>query len=632
MRCSAIITCMLSMLCSLTSGQDGRPTRRDGDGARRSMTQSRSRARRGGGLRDLLQPIWELDLTWAQRRQLRQIVAQYRQQMGKFFRPKDDEKREELSRGERQERINKPKREAYDKALAILTPEQRAQLVESTPAMDAPLGTGSGKTLPPGLLKQVRRTASRATVTSELPPNAVDRVVRPEGKACRDETFVRRVHVDLVGATPSVEQVLVFLNDPRPDKRAQLIDDLMERPGFADYQALRWCDVLRVKAEFPINLWPNGAAVYHRWVQDAMLKNKPYDEFARELLTASGSNFRNPPVNFYRATQAKDSYSLAEAAALTFMGSRTESWPAEQQKEIRKFFEHVAFKSTAEWKEEIVYWDRQPPKHSTATLPDGTVVDLPSDRDPRRVFADWLITATNRWFARAATNRIWFWLLGTGIVHEPDDFHPDNPPSNPELLDLLARGLVASDYDLRKLYRLILTSRTYQQDPPGYPLRPLDAETLQDTFCRIFGTQVSYSSDVPEPFCYFPKWKPSIALPDGTITSPFLMTFGRPSRDTGRESDRAQEATEAQRMFLINSTELNGWIERSWMLRVLPLNSGNRDTSLQYLWLEVLARYPTAEELRKAKQVLDRGQATVQTTAQDLLWMLINTREFSSRH
>lgn len=583
-------------------------------------------------MRELFQPIWELDLNSTQQQRLREITAEYRQEMMKIIRPKDGEQVGRTTRGERAERLNRPKLEAYDKALSILTEEQRAQLLESSPFTDNPLGLGSGKTLPPDLLERICTTASRARVISELPPNSIDRIARPVAKTCSDETFVRRVYVDVIGATPSVEEVLAFLNDPRPDKRARLIDDLMTRPEFADYQAMRWCDVLRVKVEFPINLWPNGAAVYHRWIRDAMLRNKPYDEFARELLTASGSNFRNPPVNFYRATQANDSYSLAEAAVLTFMGSRTESWTADQQKEIREFFENVAFKGTSEWKEEIVYWDRQPPKHATATLPDRTVVDLPSDRDPRRVFADWLTADTNPWFARAAVNRIWFWLLGTGIVHEPDDFHPDNPPSNPELIELLAKEFIASGYDMKAFYRLILTSRTYQQDPPGYPIRPLDAETLQDTFCRIFGTQVSYSSQVPEPFCYFPKWMSTVSLPDGSISSPFLMTFGRPSRDTGRESDRTQEATESQRMFLINSTEINGWIERSWLFRVLPLDEEKRDTSLQYLWLEVLARYPTAEELRKACQVLDQNPGSIQSGPQDLMWMLINTKEFSSRH
>ena len=613
MRSLMIALCSFAMLVSTVYAQPGRRM----SNPRQEMT-------------DLFEPIFALDLTPAQQREMREIISQLRRSMQDAMRA--DENAAPTPAQNRREQFEKPRREAYDKALAILTPSQRAKLLATSNVADNPLGMDSGKSLSPDLFRRVRQTATRAGETTALSPNVIDSVAKPAGEVCNDETFIRRVYVDVIGATPTVDEVLDFLNDSRADKRARLIDKLMAHPSFADYQAMHWCDVLRVKAEFPINLWPNGAAVYHRWLRDAVLKNKPYDEFARELLTASGSNFRNPPANFYRAAQAKDSYTLAEAAALTFMGSRTESWTAEQQQEIRKFFAHVAFKETAEWKEEIVYWDRQPPKQTTATLPDGKVVSLSADRDPRKVFADWLITAENPWFARAAANRVWFWLTGVGIVHEPDDFHPDNPPSNPQLLDLLAQEFIASGYDLQQLYRLILTSRTYQQQSPGYHIRPLDAETLQDTFCRIFGTEVSYSSDVPEPFTYVPSWQSTVSLADGSMTSPFLMTFGRPSRDSGREADRPQESTESQRMFLINSTEINGWIEKSWLLRVLPMDSRNRDLSLQYLWLEVLSRYPTEAELRKADELFGRQTDSTQARTQDLIWMLINTKEFSSRH
>ena len=602
------------------------------DGAQNQQAPGRAGGFRGADRRDLLQPFWSLGLTADQRLQLRQIIQQFRQSSMESARPRGGDNQQVMPFDEQRARKDKLKRGTYEKALAILTPEQRVRLLKVSPLQKEPLGEGSGKALPPELWAQIRRTASRAGMTSVGAPNSIDSAAEPASGICRDETFVRRVYADLLGATPTVKEVLTFLGNPRNDKRAGLIDDLMMRPGFAEYQAMHWCDTLRVKSEFPINLWPNGAAVYHRWIVDAMRRNRPYDEFARELLTASGSNFRNPPTNFYRATQANDPTSLAEAAALTFMGSRIETWPAAQQREIRRFFEHVAFKRTSEWKEEIVYWDRRPPEASTVALPDGTRLRLPRDRDPRKVFADWLISDTNRWFARAAVNRVWFWLCGTGVVHEPDDFHPDNPPSNPKLLETLAKEFVASKYDMRKLYRLILTSHTYQQKSPGYPLRTLDAETLQDTFCRIFGTQVSYSSDVPEPFSFYPKHMSSIALPDGTVTSPFLQTFGRPSRDTGKESDRSRSVSEAQHLFLINSTEVNGWIEKSWMLRLLPLDKENRETSLQYIWLNVLSRYPTADELREASQVLGANKTPAQANLQDLVWMLTNTSEFSLRH
>ncbi|MBN2448139.1 MAG: DUF1553 domain-containing protein, partial [Phycisphaerae bacterium] len=368
---------------------------------------------------------------------------------------------------------------------------------------------------------------------------------------CSDEVFLRRVYVDVIGTLPQYDEVRAFLADDSPDKRTQLIGELLQRDEFADYWSLKWCDLLRVKAEFPINLWPNAVQAYHRWIRESIATNKPYDDFVRELLTSSGSNFRVPPVNFYRAIQGKEPATIARAAALTFMGTRIEQWPEERQQNLAAFFSRVAYKPTAEWKEEIVYLDPAPSGALDAILPDGRRVQIPAGADPRRIFADWLIADENPWFARNIVNRIWSWLMGRGIIDEPDDIRPDNPPVNPELLAYLQDELVKSGYDLRHIYRLILNSRTYQQssiprsdDPDAealfayYPVRRLDAEVLVDALSIIFGDGEEYSSAIPEPFTYIPEHERTIMLADGSISSQFLEMFGRPSRDTGLESER----------------------------------------------------------------------------------------------
>ena len=286
---------------------------------------------------------------------------------------------------------------------------------------------------------------------------------------CSDGVFVRRVYLDVIGTLPTADEARKFLLDQDPDKRRALIDQLLQRKEFADYWALKWGDLLRVKGEFPINLWPNAAQAYHRWIVTSLRENKPYDRFVRELLTSSGSNFRVPPVNFYRAMQSKDPPTTARTVALTFMGERAGNWPTERLAGMAAFFSQVGYKPTKEWKEEIVFFDldkaatqaagRAPP---AAVFPDGTPARLSPDKDPREVFADWLITPENPWFARNIVNRIWYWLLGRGIIHEPDDSRPDNPPSNPELLAWLGQELVTARYDLKHVYRLILNSQTYQ--------------------------------------------------------------------------------------------------------------------------------------------------------------------------
>jgi hypothetical protein len=259
---------------------------------------------------------------------------------------------------------------------------------------------------------------------------------------CSDPVFVRRVFLDVIGTLPTADEAKTFITDKNPEE-------------FADYWAMKWCDLLRVKAEFPINLWPNAAQAYHHWIRAAIRENQPYDRFVRELLTASGSNFRDAPVNFYRAMQSKEPPAIAQTVALTFMGTRAENWPPGRLAAMAGFFSQIGYKETTEWKEEIVYFKPSvgqalPPRQlSPVAFPDGTPARLVPGRDPREVFADWLIAPQNPWFARNAVNRVWSWLLGRGIIHEPDDIRPDNPPSNPELLAYLEQEFVASHYNLK---------------------------------------------------------------------------------------------------------------------------------------------------------------------------------------
>jgi hypothetical protein len=437
---------------------------------------------------------------------------------------------------------------------------------------------------------------------------------------CSDAVFVRRAYLDVIGTLPTAQDARAFIQDPAPGKRAALIERLLARPEFADTWAMKWGDLLRVKAEFPINLWPNAVQAYHRWIREAVRTNMPYDRFARELLTASGSNFRVGPVNFYRAVQNKEPQALAQAVALTFMGVRAEKWPKERLAGMAGFFAQVGYKATGEWKEEIVYFDPARPA-ARAVFPDGTPARLAADQDPREAFANWLIDAKNPWFTRNIANRVWSWLLGRGIIQEPDDIRDDNPPSNPELLACLERELVAAHYDLRQLYRLILNSQTYQlasiprsSDPraeanfAAYPLRRLEAEVLIDALCQLTGTTEKYSSATPEPFSFIPEEQRSIALDDGSISSSFLELFGRAQRDTGLESERNNRPSSAQRLHLLNSSHIQRKIEQGRGLQALMQSGrGNPREAVDNLYLAILSRYPTPEELQTVAEYARRG-------------------------
>jgi hypothetical protein len=463
---------------------------------------------------------------------------------------------------------------------------------------------------------------------------------------CSDGVFIRRVYLDVTGTLPDLRETRNFLRNGKLGSRGALIDALLKHEEFADYWTLKWCDILRVKAEYPINLWPNAVQAYHRWIYESILVNKPYDEFVRELLTSSGSNFRVPQVNFYRAIQSKKPADITDAVALTFMGVRTKSWPQEKRLQMEVFFSRVAYKSTAEWKEEIVYPDPTAAEPVKAVFPDGRTVTILPQQDPREVFADWLIGPENPWFARAIVNRVWSWLMGRGIIHEPDDIRADNPAVNPELLAYLEKEFVKSDYDIRHLFRLILNSRTYQQssivrssNPKTeslfgcYPVRQLDAEVLIDALDMIGGTHMEYTSAIPEPFTFIPEEHRAVELPDGSITSQFLEMFGRPVRDSGLESERNSRPTDVQRLFMLNSSDIRSKISRSPVLRkIMEENRGDRDAIISETYLTILSRYPTPAEMDIYKQHIQATKPNPAKAMEDLAWALINSKEFLYRH
>ncbi len=463
-----------------------------------------------------------------------------------------------------------------------------------------------------------------------------------------DTVFIRRAYLDLLGAVPEPEAVEAFIADPNPLKRAALVDQLFLREEYVEYTSLKCADLLRIKSEFPINLWPNATQAYHLWVSDAVRKNMPYDAFARALLLGSGSNFRQPESNFYRALEAKNPATIAKTVALTWMALRFDDLSTAAKADFTAFFSQIDYKKTLEWKEEIVVI--KPLTEAVSTrFPDGTPVTLKPGVDPRVVFADWLLATNNPWFARAAVNRAWARFFGRGIIEPVDNITSmDVSP----VIDFLASEFIRSGYDMRALYRIILNSRTYQQSslPPStalsattsgtpsidwarYGIRRLDAEVLIDALNRIGGTGEAYYSAIPEPFTYIPTTARSISLADGSITSAFLMRFGRPARDSGLASERSSAVDEEQLRYLLNSTEVRKKIEQGPRLqKALNLGAEKRAEQVRELYRQILSRTPTAAETKKAISLLSSSALSTRAAAVDLAWALVNSTEFLYQH
>lgn len=461
---------------------------------------------------------------------------------------------------------------------------------------------------------------------------------------CSDEVFVRRVYLDVIGTLPSVEELTDFLEDQNPEKRTNLIDRLLERPEFNDMWALKWGDLLRIKSEFPINLWPNASQAYSKWVRDCVAKRVPLDDMARSLLVCNGSNFREAPVNFYRAVQKREALDLATAAVLLFVGERADRWQPDRLASLAPLFSQISYKSTAEWKEQIVFFDasKAPLGGVDAILPDGKSIHVPAGLDPRSAFADWLLNADNPVFPRVMANRLWSWIFGRGVVDPVDDLAAAQPSPIAGLSSLLGEALREQHYDQRGYFRVLLNTRCYQRAAivgakehlgyfATYSIRRLDAELLIDAICRLTGTTEQYISAIPEPFTYSPRDFRSVALPDGSITSPFLELFGRPARDTGFESERNNCLSPLQSLHLLNSTHIREKLEKGARL-YRPANGQSPRAVLRLLWMTALSRPPSeAEQLAMETYLREAGIPRGQMIS-EVLWCLINSNEFLYRH
>mgnify|MGYP000858754076 CR=1 FL=1 len=435
-----------------------------------------------------------------------------------------------------------------------------------------------------------------------------------------DAVMVRRLHLGLAGRLPTPKEARDYIASTAPDKREQLIDRLLASDGFADYWAMHWSDALRVKSEFPINLWPNAVYGYHRRIRKFLADNEPYNHFARALLTAEGSNFRTPEANFYRATADRSAAGIAAVVVQTFLGGRFEALPEAERKLWTDRFAPVRFKKTKEWKEEIVYWD----------------ID-PSGADSRGPVADAVLSHPE--FSRTAVNRAWGWLFGRGLRPENDGELPVNPP----LLDALAAEFERSGYDFRALCRNIVNSAAYRAAPFGespeadlhfaaFPVQRLDAEVLDDAISDLSGIPSRYSSVIPEPFTYLPPEQRSVDIADGSITSSFLILFGRPARDSGLLSERNNSVTASQRLQLFNSGELYrklGRIAQREEMKKLPMPK-----RIEELYWLFYSRPPTAGETRTLLDFFDRLPKGREkwTFPQEICWILVNSREFLYQH
>jgi hypothetical protein len=487
-------------------------------------------------------------------------------------------------------------------------------------------------------------------------------------RSCSDSEFLRRAYLDLLGILPTPEETRAFLDDADSEKRARLVDALLERPEFAEFWALKWADLFKVEERA---LDRKGVQAFHRWITRSIAENKPLDAFAREIVSARGSTYENPPANYYRAN--RNAIERAESTAQVFLGTRLQCaqchnhpfdrWTMDDYYSWAAVFGGIDYKvienrrrdsnDTHEFAgEQIVFvTDRGSVKDARTGKPAKPryLGDAPSEsntssaRNSLDDLAAWMTAPENPLFARAQANRIWFHLMGRGIVDPIDDFRATNPPSHPQLLDALAADFVDHRYDLRRMIRLIMSSTTYALSSEPNQTNADDATNYSHNLPRrltaeqLLDAQHQFMA-VPAEFLGYPAGMRAGQIPGlapvrrrtGTAET-FLAVFGKPARLLACDCERSTDATMPQTFQMVSGPLVTKLLahQNNRVARLLRSNLPSSEM-IDELYLASLSRYPTITEREEFIRRID-GATDKRHVLEDIAWAILNSKEFILR-
>ena len=468
--------------------------------------------------------------------------------------------------------------------------------------------------------------------------------------AADDATFLRRASLDLTGQLPTPEEVRAFLADTSKTKRAARIDKLIASPAYVDHWTLKWGDLLQNARKY---LGEKGAYEFREWIRDSLAHNKPYDRMVREMLSARGSSYESPEANFYRVT--RDPKPTMEKTTQVFLGVRMvcaqchdhpfERWTQNQYYEMASFFSAVGIRPGYEVGEEIVFDQRQDfdmkhPKDGRVMSPKFILPahisanTVPTDATRRLAYAEWLTARDNPFFAKSTVNRVWSYFFGRGIIDPVDDIRASNPPSNPTLLDALAKDFIDHEFDLRHLMRTIAGSRTYQASIATNEWNENDTENFSHALPRRMSAEelmdgVALATGVRPTFPEAPPDTKAEQLTDPHIgRGGFLDLFGRPSRESSCECERRSDLSLPQALNLVNGKTISDAVSDGNGRISKAVLAGRSDKELvEELYFAAFSRPPSAGELEKGLEYFKGGDGRA-SRAQDLLWALLNSKGF----
>lgn len=515
-----------------------------------------------------------------------------------------------------------------------------------------------------GLVGVFRATVPLGVKVDNLPPtkNFVDELVfkklkhlgLPTSEVCDDSTFLRRVSIDIAGRLPTIEESEAFLEAQHPNKREELVNRLLDSTDHAEYFANKWAAILRNKRNNNENKTPTFA--FHSWIRQSIHENKPYDDFVREVIASSGDFRTSPGTVWYK--EVKDRSAQLEDTAQLFLGMRIqcarchhhpfEKWSQQDYYGFEAFFSRVGQKPgplPGNNSPKTIYHQTgiasaNNPKTNQKVMPTGLgsePLEIPAHEDPRQKLVDWMAEKDNPFFAYALSNRYWKHFFGRGLVDPEDDMRVTNPASNPELLDALSQHFIKSEFDMKDLIRTICTSQTYQlsaipnewneddkQNFSRYFPKRLNAEVLLDAIDELTLSQSRFSG--------VPSGTSAVALPDNAFNSYFLTVFGRPEASSACECERSSDANLAQSLHLLNSQEIQQKVAGKRAQQLAAEKERPHEDRIRELYLVAFSREAEPEEITIAMTHVEKHKDDPKRAYEDIIWALINTKEFLFNH
>lgn len=495
---------------------------------------------------------------------------------------------------------------------------------------------------------KIENLPKRQTIVDKFVFDQLKELGLPPSEICDDSTFIRRVTLDIAGRLPTLNETENFLSDAKADKRAKLVDRLLESDGYSSYFAQKWTSILRNKVEQ--NVSRSGNFLFHQWVKESLRQNMPYDKFVERLITASGNVRRNPAVNWHKHFKTLDE--RAEDTAQVFLGQRIqcakchhhpyEKWSQEDYWGFAAFYSNVRNKSQSQIYSQRGRAQARNPKTNQMVLARGlgsSTEEIENGVDARLALADWLTRPENPYFAKTLVNRYWKHFFGVGIVDPEDDMRGTNPPSNPELLDALAADFIEQKFNLKALVRTICNSATYQlsavpnqynqsdiQSFSKFNSRRLPAEVMLDSIDNFLGSTTRFRG--------LPNGMLATEIPDhGGIRNSFLDVFGRPAGSSACECERSGEITMAQCLQLLNSDEMYNKLSSPRVSELSRDKALKHEEKISKLYLEAFSRLPKPAEMNAFLNYIQNMKPEQQNIAyQDIMWTIVNTKEFMFNH